>query len=725
MAVALLFSGPLLLAQTTTTFTGAWEQFHPDVFGPEYYVSGGDYIADNYPHYPNMIFVEFRDDDSEYGYRVIFHNLIAGAFTEQHAGNHWSDANAWSAGVPGEFTNASIIDDRNDDRTILLPNIYEAAAVAKSLTVSAAEGGGDQYVTLSGGTLNLTPAAAELLKVGAASASVGEARNACLTLDATTLTSTGLAIIGKGMSAGAGGQLKAKMRLENSSYWYHPSGLIEVGGGDGTGFLYVGAGSVLAGDFFPGVGQDPRLSINAGSSVQIENGGTGRFDEILVNSTDGFGYFQGLYNDGVLETKRMLLGETAKGIAYLSGNSWLGSVSIAKGSNLSISGIARADEISLEAGTVWVNHGSLVVGDPSATGGAFTPLLQAAAIQDSEAILIVRNSGNITVHGPVVLGGYGSAVTHVDGGGVLDIRGTATLGQKESGPEGAAGSGTVNVTGPGSVLRAQHYEVAYVLSGYALNPTGNINVGTEGRVEVTGSTSEYDYVIMGQPVHAVVHRAGTMTIGTGGTLDFLAGTGKVDFIDPANGGTLEGIQELINYGLIKGGGSTAPGLDAQIDFGATGGRVTNFGTISPGHSAGWLLINGDLGFGNDGKLVIELGGTNAGVEYDVLHVTGNVDLSGGTLELVLLPGFDLQSGSTYNFLQVDGEVAGNFSSLIDHTGWGLTLDNLLVSEHGISFAAPVTSVPESASIAAVLGIVAATLPLFRWWRRLRTTPATR
>ena len=742
LAVAILSTGTLLQAQTTTTFTGAWEQFHPDVFGPEYYVSGGDYISDNYPHYPNMVFVEFRDDDSEYGYRAIFHNLIAAAFTEQHAGNQWSDANAWSAGTPGEFTHARIIDDRNSNRTILLPNIYESAAVAKSLTISAAEGGGNQLVVLSGGTLNLTPAAAELLKVGMASTNVGETRYAGLTLDGTALTSTGLATIGIGMATGTGGLLKAEMRLENNSYWYHPSGLIEVGGGDGTGILHVGAGSVLAGDFFPGVGQDPRLFINAGSSVQFDSGGTGRLNEISVNSTNGDNQNipWGLIVDSgsMLETNRLQLGEITKGIAVLweGSESQLGAVSIAKDSRLSVRGRSQAASVNLDNGSLVVSStwpGSLLVGDPDAPGSPFTALLQVAAQTGTAASLLVGkfddstpgNGGTVTVHGSAILGGYGIARVDINDHGVLDIRGTVILGQKESGPEGVAGSGTVNVVGPGSVLRAQNYEVAYVLSGYALNPTGNINVGDAGRVEVTGSTSEFNYVILGQPVHGVTHRAGTMTIGMGGTLDFLASTGKVTFIDPSNGGTLEGIQELINYGLIKGGDSNALGLEAQIDFGARGGRLTNHGTISPGHSAGGMMINGDLGFGTGGKLVIELGGTNAGVGYDVLHITGNVDFSSGILEVVLLPGFDLQSGATFNFLQVDGGIGGSFSSLIDHTGWGLTLANLLVGEHDMSLATTVAAVPEPASLAAVLGILAGVMPLLPWWRRFRATRATR
>ena len=253
-------------------------------------------------------------------------------------------------------------------------------------------------------------------------------------------------------------------------------------------------------------------------------------------------------------------------------------------------------------------------------------------------------------------------------------------------------------------------------------PTGNINVGDGGRVEVTGSTSEFDMFILGQSMHVTAHEAGKMTIGTGGTLDFLDGTGKVAFIDPSNGGTLNGAQELINYGLIKGGG---PALDlesgGQIDFGDRGGTLVNLGEINPGHSPGMLTIDGDLVFDipsgfldHGGRLVIELGGSNPGIDYDVLHVTGNVDLTGGILELLLLPNFLPQDGDVFNFLQVDGLITGSFVSLVDHTGWGLTLDDLIFGEHGVSFSSRAPgSVPETASTALLFGIVALGLALVR------------
>jgi len=109
-------------------------------------------------------------------------------------------------------------------------------------------------------------------------------------------------------------------------------------------------------------------------------------------------------------------------------------------------------------------------------------------------------------------------------------------------------------------------------------------------------------------------------------------------------------------GLIQG--------DGVLDVSAT--TFNNAGTISPGDSAGLLQIDGDLNLQSGGTLLIEVtgAGATAGVDFDRLDVTGNIngigladlqviidpelfaDIQGQTLRIILA-GNDL-SGLTFN-----------------------------------------------------------------------------
>ena len=89
--------------------------------------------------------------------------------------------------------------------------------------------------------------------------------------------------------------------------------------------------------------------------------------------------------------------------------------------------------------------------------------------------------------------------------------------------------------------------------------------------------------------------------------------------------------------------------------------VNDGGNNGPGNSAGTLTIEGDYEQTATGKLTIETTGLGDG-EFDVLHVTGAATL-GGTLEM-LFPGSYLpKAGDSFQFLQVDGTIGGDFAEV--------------------------------------------------------------
>lgn len=618
---------------------------------------------------------------TQYGWKEV----ISEPVTTHHTSNEWKETNAWSAGRPDGSTKAYI----TDSRTIVLPGVNDLAATARALTVFDAENTNDQFVTLRDGTLNLTPASVfdTSLKVGMASAT-GAGRYSELTLSGVTLTSSGFAEIGKGLPVGAGGgSLVGQMTLQDNSRWLHQAGLIEIGGGSGSGNLTVGSGSLLAGSLFPGSSPDPQVIVNNGGSLRIEVGGNGRLSEIRVNSMYGSG-FSGLSVAGALETSRLTVGESGAGKAFFdeSSTSSVGDVSIAHGNgsgNLAFEDANfRAQGAIVRANSVRVDDGSIALrASNSARGDLTIGTATSEAAQDrvfmlgeasvTTAALVVTGS-DVTVHGRASLGHFGAATVNIENGGVFDIRGQATLGYSDS---VSAGSGHATVTGAGSVLRAQNMEVGYsYFDTYSYNPypspSGSITISNGGRLEIAGRHESWD-----SPWGLwESNYGGELTIGKNGTLDLADGTAQVAFTDPSNGGTLNSSPQLVNYGTIRGGG-TGPAGVAGIDFGATGGTLINKGTIDVGHSPGWLKVNGDVTFGGlfsfdgNGRLKIELGGTTAGFNYDVFEVMGNADFSGGTLELIFLDVYTPLAGDYWDFLRVSGDVTGWFSSFIIPQGY--------------------------------------------------------
>ena len=102
-------------------------------------------------------------------------------------------------------------------------------------------------------------------------------------------------------------------------------------------------------------------------------------------------------------------------------------------------------------------------------------------------------------------------------------------------------------------------------------------------------------------------------------------------------------------GTVTGNGGTIEGI------------VENHGTIAPGESPGILNIVGDYSQGPDGKLLIEIAGTNPG-EFDVLNISGTASIA-GALEIVLLDGFTPDETDTFDFLN-PGALVGSFDDFI-------------------------------------------------------------
>ena len=108
-------------------------------------------------------------------------------------------------------------------------------------------------------------------------------------------------------------------------------------------------------------------------------------------------------------------------------------------------------------------------------------------------------------------------------------------------------------------------------------------------------------------------------------------------------------------------------VSSVVFFGSYNGGVTGGGTAflegdhRPGNSPALVAFGGDVAYGGLSQLVIEIGGTMRGSEYDAVDATGAVALS-GTLDATLVGGFLPDAGDTFQLLGAVGGVDGTFAA---------------------------------------------------------------
>ncbi len=697
-AVALLAISPLAKAQTT--FVGSWIQYVPGIYEDsidEINVqswSGEPWLR---PGYSYIGIRSYNVETIGGGERVDIYQwrrVLQEPAQIPQTDNHWNNANVWTDGVPSGTTDARI----TKSGSLVLPTINETTAVARSLTVFDADNTNSvMRFELQNGALSLTPTSAfdTALRVGVANAN-GEHRYNELVLNNSSLTSSGFAEIGKGSGQAGSGELYAKMNIGNGSGWFHPAGLIELGGDGGKGNLWIEDGGLLAGSLLPGAAIDPRLVIRPESFLDVSSTGTVRLSELIVNS----GYWEvdiwpasyGVWIAGHLDAGLLHLGESAQGTALLNpySDARIGQIIIENSSllRLSVASVSAAS-IDINDGVLSEEGGNLTVGTAGDPGT--TTIMTLGRDSGSSGLLRITGNGlegaTVTVHGAVQLGRDGHASLKVDDGSSMTINGHLSIASN------GAGDGELHILG---TVSAQNISVGTNASDMdyggipdSPSPAGQATLRVEGgTLNVTGTSVEMEW-----PFPHTIHNAGSLNLGSN---DLLEGFGTIAFTSP-DGGRLQAI------------GTVAPGL-AWSGYDHTGG----------------LLIQGNLKLSNAtfalgrafGTLKIDLGGNAAG-QFDVLHVTGNADIDGATLEISLLDGYAPQPGATFYFLPVDGLLTGMFGTVIDHTGLGLTLADLsLAPGGGVMLTMPVFAIPEVGTILPALGAaLLAGWRLRRKWRR--------
>lgn len=126
-----------------------------------------------------------------------------------------------------------------------------------------------------------------------------------------------------------------------------------------------------------------------------------------------------------------------------------------------------------------------------------------------------------------------------------------------------------------------------------------------------------------------------------------------------NGSMVAANNDFVLSRLVITGGSTMNLNSSTMRVGVIENDfVQTSGTLGTQGETSTLLVNGGYELGGTGRLLVEIGGEDGGVNHDVIHVAGTLE-TGGTLSLELVDGFEVMYGQSMAILNA-GEVDGVF-----------------------------------------------------------------
>ncbi len=191
----------------------------------------------------------------------------------------------------------------------------------------------------------------------------------------------------------------------------------------------------------------------------------------------------------------------------------------------------------------------------------------------------------------------------------------------------------------------------------------------DGHLDVAGNT-----VML---LDADVAELGTLTtLGPGGRLDSLGGVqlGPASSVDPARLLSADG-SATIDSNFTNNGRINGPAGDEWLKFnydvggaGSYTGNVVFSGDFSPGNSPAAVSLENFL-LDPTSSLLMEIGGTQPGRQYDQLVVSGLAEL-GGMLELELLNDYTLDPAVSYQL--ITGSTTSRFAGVLGLSpGWDI------------------------------------------------------
>lgn len=328
----------------------------------------------------------------------------------------------------------------------------------------------------------------------------------------------------------------------------------------------------------------------------------------------------------------------------------------------------------IEGGSAATVTTGFSVGDAAGTHGQAA--VQGVGTSGRSTLLGTEGGAGADLH----VGRFGSGGLSIEDGGYVKILDDTQIGT-EAGSYGVLSVlGTTEVS-PGQFERAEldvtgrgaqssldvgrgGHGILTVGQGGLVRVGGNVNAGT-----LAGSLGEIYVYTAENGLPAELEIAGNLNLGGAGeAVMYLYDNGSVtaNQLNLGANSTLHMSGGLLTLDTLDADDGIANLTGGEVDVDTVIGDV-NFDsvTLTPGDSPGLMEIEGSAVLNNT-ILEIEIGGTSAISEYDVLQISGSAIID-GTLDIQL---YDLgqgtfapEAGDQFSILTADEGLSGRFSSL--------------------------------------------------------------
>ena len=395
-------------------------------------------------------------------------------------------------------------------------------------------------------------------------------------------------------------------------------------------------------------GVDSHWDLSGGLTVGNGNeaiGSVGVLDQGLVTSAQFLSVAPIAGSSGDLYIEDAMV--TSSGFID-AGSRGAGLIELASGGALTSTNTLRVGNFSTGFGTVLVDDSTISVksltiggegeGSLEASGGAVVTATGASSGDILRVGDVVDSVGDITLTGPGTLFDLSLQSAQIGN------RGEGTV-EVFDGAEFRSSSGFLGVFGAGSDGSAL---ISDPNSRWTI--TNSLEIGREGSglLEILGGGSvSADGAIVGSAA------TGTGLLAVSGATSELSLT---NFLFVGNSGA--GRVELTDGGKISSTTTFVEAMGTLEGQGTNSGTLQSRGLVSPGLSAGTITVEGAYLQLSTGTLEIELGGTTAGTEYDVLQATLSAQLD-GFLDLSLIGTFAPTETDTFEILTAQS-ITGSF-----------------------------------------------------------------
>lgn len=204
-----------------------------------------------------------------------------------------------------------------------------------------------------------------------------------------------------------------------------------------------------------------------------------------------------------------------------------------------------------------------------------------------------------------------------------------------------------------ATVKSIRFDIAY---GYSVAGPGALNLEADtgnASIEVVRGSHQFQVAV-------TLHNPTDLDVAAGASLAF---NNTLDLnghdLNKTGGGVLQ-----VNNTLSTGGGMVIVSAGGVSGSGMIDGDLSNpGGAVSPGNSPGVLTIVGDYTQAVDGVLSIEIGGQAQGRDFDLFDVEGRMTIDGGTLDVLLLNGFEPSAGDLFDILNFRQFLGKGFDTL--------------------------------------------------------------